>query len=100
MDKIDREIMRYLVEIGYKASNSGFLYTAEAIKIIVKNNLKTKPVMTNIYKPVAKKFETTTSKVERAIRHEREHCKSKIKNLDNAEFMTQIAIELFVQIRV
>ena len=66
---LDSEITEILHEIGVPAHIKGYLYLREAI-IMVYNNLDILGSITKILYPnIAKKYKTTASRVERAIRH-------------------------------
>lgn len=66
---LDERITSIIHEIGVPAHIKGYLYLREAI-IMVYNNLELLGSVTKIlYPDIAKKFNTTPSRVERAIRH-------------------------------
>jgi two-component system response regulator (stage 0 sporulation protein A) len=66
---LDIEITEILHEIGVPAHIKGYLYLREAISMVY-NNIEILGSITKILYPVvAKKFKTTSSRVERAIRH-------------------------------
>jgi len=66
---IDQEITSILHEIGVPAHIKGYLYLREGITMIY-NDIEILGSITKILYPlVAKKFKTTSSRVERAIRH-------------------------------
>ena len=66
---IDIEITNLLHEIGVPAHIKGYLYLREAITMVF-NNVEILGSITKVLYPViAKKFKTTSSRVERAIRH-------------------------------
>lgn len=66
---LDGEITEMLHEIGVPAHIKGYLYLREAI-MMVYNNIDILGGITKIlYPDVAKRFNTTASRVERAIRH-------------------------------
>ena len=66
---LDTEITDILHEIGVPAHIKGYLYLREAITMVY-NNIEILGSITKILYPVvAKKFKTTSSRVERAIRH-------------------------------
>lgn len=66
---LDIEITNLLHEIGVPAHIKGYLYLREAIAMVF-NNVEILGSITKVLYPViAKKFKTTSSRVERAIRH-------------------------------
>ena len=66
---LDTEITELLHEIGVPAHIKGYMYLREAITMVY-NNVEILGGITKIlYPTVAKKFKTTSSRVERAIRH-------------------------------
>lgn len=67
--ELDIEITDLLHEIGVPAHIKGYLYLREAITMVY-NNIEILGSITKVLYPViAKKFKTTSSRVERAIRH-------------------------------
>ena len=66
---IDARITGIIHEIGVPAHIKGYLYLREAITMVY-NNLELLGSITKIlYPDIAKKYNTTSSRVERAIRH-------------------------------
>ena len=66
---LDEEITDMLHEVGVPAHIKGYLYLREAITMVY-NNIDILGSITKIlYPEVARKFGTTSSRVERAIRH-------------------------------
>ncbi len=66
---LDSEITELLHEIGVPAHIKGYMYLRESITMVY-NNVEILGGITKIlYPTVAKKFKTTSSRVERAIRH-------------------------------
>lgn len=66
---LNTEITEILHEIGVPAHIKGYLYLREAITMVY-NNIDILGAITKyLYPTVAKKFKTTSSRVERAIRH-------------------------------
>lgn len=64
------KIIKYLKDKGFKTHLSGFRYAYEAIDYCLKRPSEDIPKITvEVYPVVAKKCNTSTSKVERAIRH-------------------------------
>lgn len=66
VEVIVSEIMH---QIGVPAHIKGYVYLREAIVVTVKNSEMMGSVTKLLYPYVAKKFKTTSSRVERAIRH-------------------------------
>ncbi|ERJ13769.1 sporulation transcription factor Spo0A [Haloplasma contractile] len=66
---LNSEITNILHEIGVPAHIKGYLYLRESISMVY-NNIEILGSITKVlYPDVAKKFRTTSSRVERAIRH-------------------------------
>ena len=63
------EIEKILVEIGVPAHVKGFLYSLEAIAVAVEDEDALEAITKVLYPQVAKTCQTTSSRVERAIRH-------------------------------
>ena len=66
---IETEITNIIHEIGVPAHIKGYLYLREAIKMGIDNVELLGAVTKELYPSIAKKFNTTPSRVERAIRH-------------------------------
>lgn len=58
----------FLIEAGFNPNNLGFKYIPVAAEIIRKNPAAEKQITTTLYPMIAKKFGSTASRVERAIR--------------------------------
>ena len=66
---LEAEITNIIHEIGVPAHIKGYLYLREAISMVVENIGLLSAVTKELYPSIAKKFNTTSSRVERAIRH-------------------------------
>jgi len=66
---LDTEITTLLHEIGVPAHIRGFMYLRESIKLVYHNIEILGNITKVLYPEVAKKYKTTPSRVERAIRH-------------------------------
>ncbi len=66
---LDSEITSILHEIGVPAHIKGYLYLREAITMVYMNIELLGGITKVLYPEVARKFKTTSSRVERAIRH-------------------------------
>ena len=68
---INRLAKQILKDIGLKLHCFGFEYWIEAIKISIQTEINNKPKlrMMELYYLIAKKYKTTPSKVERAMRY-------------------------------
>ena len=72
-EPLEVKITKLLRELGAPANNMGFGYIREAIILCMEHPTLFNGGITNIlYPAIAEKFETTTPRVERAIRHEKE----------------------------
>lgn len=67
--KIFEEVTKIINEIGMPANLLGYKYIREGIKEVILEPEKIQHVTKVLYPSIAKKFGTTPSKVERAIRH-------------------------------
>lgn len=68
-NNLESEITNIIHEIGVPAHIKGYLYLREAIAMVVNDVELLSAVTKELYPSVAKKFNTTPSRVERAIRH-------------------------------
>ena len=63
------EITNIIHEIGVPAHIKGYMYLREAISMVVNDIELLSAVTKELYPSIGKKFNTTASRVERAIRH-------------------------------
>lgn len=68
-DNMRNLIITYLKELGIPAQMKGYYYLKEAIEMEIKDPLLVEKMTTKLYPDIAKVWETTPSRVERAIRH-------------------------------
>lgn len=68
-NQIDHEITRLLISIGMPLRIQGFLFAKECVKRAFFNQTFMFKVNTMIFEPIAIKFNTSKTNVERAIRH-------------------------------
>lgn len=111
--KMDEKISRISLGIGIPPHIKGYIYIREGIKLAVKNPDIINSVTKKLYPAIGKKFKTSASKVERAIRHAIEVAwnKGKIENFNalfevhaysenekptNSEFIALIADRLLL----
>lgn len=66
---MESKITKIIQEIGVPAHIKGYLYLREAITIVIDDMDYLGAVTKELYPAVAEKFNTTPSRVERAIRH-------------------------------
>ena len=66
---LEAEVTAILHEVGVPAHIKGYQYVREAIILVVQNMDAINAVTKVLYPEVAKRFHTTPSRVERAIRH-------------------------------
>jgi two-component system response regulator (stage 0 sporulation protein A) len=66
---IESQVTQIIHQIGVPAHIKGYQYLRTAILLTVKDNDIINSVTKVLYPSVAKKYQTTTSRVERAIRH-------------------------------
>lgn len=68
-NSLEAEITNIIHEIGVPAHIKGYLYLREAIQMVVNDIELLSAVTKELYPNIAKKYNTTASRVERAIRH-------------------------------
>lgn len=66
---LETEITNIIHEIGVPAHIKGYMYLREAITLVVNDMELLSAVTKELYPAIAKKYNTTASRVERAIRH-------------------------------
>lgn len=66
---LEAAITNIIHEIGVPAHIKGYLYLREAITMVVNNMELLSAVTKELYPSIARKYNTTSSRVERAIRH-------------------------------
>ncbi len=66
---IEAQVTRIIHQIGVPAHIKGYQYLRTAIMMTIKDSEAINSVTKILYPTVAKKYSTTTSRVERAIRH-------------------------------
>ncbi|MBQ7973248.1 MAG: sporulation initiation factor Spo0A C-terminal domain-containing protein [Lachnospiraceae bacterium] len=66
---LEREVTDMIHEIGVPAHIKGYQYLREAIMVSVEDAEMLNSITKLLYPSIAKKFQTTSSRVERAIRH-------------------------------
>ena len=66
---LEVEITSIIHEIGVPAHIKGYMYLREAITMVVNDMELLSAVTKELYPSIAKKYNTTASRVERAIRH-------------------------------
>lgn len=68
-DDLEAEITRVIHQIGIPANFKGYSYIRRAISLAVEDMSIMKAVIKELYPTIAKEFNDTPSRVERAIRH-------------------------------
>lgn len=68
-ENLEERISSIFLTIGIPAHIKGYHFLREAIKMVVENSELINHITKELYPGIAKKFNTTPSKVERAIRH-------------------------------
>lgn len=66
---LDERIANIFLSMGIPAHIKGYQFLREAIKLVVNDRDKINAITKDLYPTVARSFGTTSSKVERAIRH-------------------------------
>lgn len=82
---LDEKISNIFITVGIPAHIKGYQYLRDGIKLVVENSQKINSITKWLYPEIAKRFGTTSSKVERAIRHAIEVAwnRGKIENINN-----------------
>lgn len=82
---IDERLSTIFVSIGIPPHIKGYLFLRDGIKLVVDDPLIINSITRRLYPAIAKKYDTTPSKVERAIRHAIEVAwsRGKIDNINN-----------------
>ncbi len=111
---IDEKISSVFISIGIPAHIKGYHFLREAVKMVVENPDSINRITKELYPGIARKFNTSSSKVERAIRHAIEVAwtRGKIENINelfgfkvygkndkptNGEFIALIADKLTLE---
>lgn len=111
---IDEKISSVFISIGIPAHIKGYHFLREAVKMVVENPDSINRITKELYPGIARKFTTSSSKVERAIRHAIEVAwtRGKIENINelfgfkvygkndkptNGEFIALIADKLTLE---
>lgn len=82
---LDEKISNIFITVGIPAHIKGYQFLREAIKMAIDNPEVINSITKQLYPSIAEKFETSASKVERAIRHAIEVAwnRGKIENINN-----------------
>ena len=82
---METQVTKVIHQIGVPAHIKGYQYLRDGIKLVVENSQKINSITKCLYPEIAKRFGTTSSKVERAIRHAIEVAwnRGKIENINN-----------------
>lgn len=67
--KTELAIRKALKDLGMPEHIKGFRYTLEAIRLCVEDDKMLEMITKRLYPEVARRYDTTASRVERAIRH-------------------------------
>ena len=115
-DELEKRISDTLFMIGIPAHIKGYMYLSDAIFMVFKDRSLLNAITKILYPDIAKKYNTTPSRVERAIRHAIEIAWSRgnidvIENIfkytvdsakgkpTNSEFISMISISVKLQMR-
>ena len=82
---LEQDVTDMIHDIGVPAHIKGYQYLREAIMMSVREPIMISSITKVLYPTIAKEFDTTPSRVERAIRHAIEVAwsRGKMENLDN-----------------
>lgn len=84
-NQIEEKITNIFITVGIPAHIKGYQFLREAIKLAISNPEIINSITKKLYPTIAEKFDTSASKVERAIRHAIEVAwnRGKIENINN-----------------
>lgn len=111
---VDKKIAHIFITIGIPANLSGYKYFREAIKLTMDEPNIINNITTRLYPKIAQMFDTSPSKVERAMRHaiDTSYNRGKMENINslfgvrvynsrekptNSEFIALIADNLMLE---
>ena len=87
----EKQIAEYLNRFGFKRSLLGYKYMISAINIAIQDPYAIEQVTKILYPAIAKMYNTTSSRAERAMRHSIETCYTYAnmyaKKMTNSEFI-------------
>ena len=83
---IQKEVKELLRTLSVKPTLNGYFYWPYAVEEALKRGELNYKICSDIYGTVAKKYNTTASKVERCMRTVTESCQSKIKKHFEVDF--------------
>lgn len=66
---VDEQVSNLFLTIGIPAHIKGYQYLREAVKMVVEDHDVINRITKELYPGIARRFDTTASKVERAMRH-------------------------------
>lgn len=69
MESVDEQITNLFLTIGIPAHIKGYQYLREAVHMVIDNHDVINRITKELYPGIARKFSTSASKVERAMRH-------------------------------
>lgn len=83
--QLEEKITNIFITVGIPAHIKGYQFLREAIKLSIANPEMINSITKKLYPTIAEKYETSASKVERAIRHAIEVAwnRGKIENINN-----------------
>lgn len=71
---MEREVTEILTDLGIPRNLKGFFFVRAAIYYCIEDESLLKAITKRLYPKIAREFETTPTRVERAIRHAIENC--------------------------
>ena len=85
INQIEEKITNIFITVGIPAHIKGYQFLREAIKLAIANPEIINSITKKLYPTIAEKYDTSASKVERAIRHAIEVAwnRGKIENINN-----------------
>ena len=68
-ESIDEQVTNIFLTLGIPAHIKGYQYLREAVRLVAENHDLINRITKELYPSIARRFDTTASKVERAMRH-------------------------------
>ena len=110
--EIERLVTDELIQLSIPRNLAGFYYLRYAILIVIRDSQQLKNITSGLYPSIAIKYETTSTRVERAIRHAIESGYSKtsteklnkffgnslLKKPTNSQFIATVSDEIRLKI--
>lgn len=91
-----KRIHQYLLSVGIKPHNAGFVYLVDAIEMMIEEKSPKLNICAEVYQKIADKYiDTTWQQVERCIRYVISRSNDKaVKEMKNREFIALAILEV------